>query len=163
MLTKINQFLKKRESGDSEIVSMLILTPIALFLLFAMISISSYYQARSTVQEAASAGARQVALYGGTAAGLSTNVSHASVVTFVKNRLVNSAGNCSRSYCYQAPDISCTPGVVHSLADVTSCTVTYYFSPFTNDIFGFSAATRLPFTITAYYTPETYFPSSVHG
>lgn len=60
-------FIKRRhkDSGDSELVSLLILLPLVLMLLFTMVDTTIYFANRSQIQSAVRDGARSVAIMGG--------------------------------------------------------------------------------------------------
>ena len=147
--------LKNKEAGDS-VVTSLFMIPFAIFLLFAMVNMSMYFQARGQVQNIARDGARQVALYGGNSNTVARNNTGADVSTLTYSRLYNSStGRCSVSGCSRPPVVTCAPNVAGDAGQDVWCEVTYYFTPVATDIFGFGDITAQAFKVRETYVSET--------
>jgi Flp pilus assembly protein TadG len=156
-MIKLRNFVKKRtqnENGEADIIVTLFMVPFAVFLIFALINMSMYFQARSVVENIARDGARQVALYGGAAANVPLNNTGSAVSDLVFNRLYANGG-CTQSNCTAPPRVTCTPNQASAAGQSVTCTITYYFSPIANDWFGFAAITAQPFTVTGQTISET--------
>lgn len=155
MIMSIRNFLSRRtHREDGEIVETVLIVPFVVFLLFAFINMSMYFQARGTVQNIGRDGARQVALYGGSLSTVPRNNSGQDVTQTVFNKLYSS-GHCTISGCSRPPRVTCTPAQATAAGQDVSCTIIYYFSPVANDYFGFAAITAQPFTIQEHFISET--------
>lgn len=153
---RLNAINTKQEKGDSEIISVLILLPIMLMLIFSMIDISLYVMTRSTVQGVARDGARQVAMWGGNESSLrGKNVKTPS--TNMTNALQHSNGACKPSACQNGkpPKATCTPKQTSQAGDEVSCSVTYSYQSVVGNFSFFGAVTSQPFTVTQYARSET--------
>lgn len=144
---------KDKEAGDS-VVTSLFMIPFAIFLLFAMVNMSMYFQARGQVQNIARDGARQVALYGGNSRDVPRNDRGTDVSQIVYNKLY-SGGNCTISGCTKPPVVTCGPNISNSAGSDVYCEVTYFFNPVANDIFGFGNITAQQFKVRETYVSET--------
>jgi Flp pilus assembly protein TadG len=157
MMIFINKLLNKRnarERGSSEIVTTLFVVPIFIGLIFATVNSSIYFQVRSSIQNVARDGARQVALYGGNNASVPRNDTGFNVSQIVFNKLYKN-GDCTYSSCSQPPLVSCGPGQATGAGQDVFCEVTYYYSPVAEDYFGFSAGTALAFKVKEQFISET--------
>jgi Flp pilus assembly protein TadG len=155
MLLKIQETIQKaRDDERGDIITALFMVPFVLFMLFAFVNMAVYFQARSTVGNIARDGARQVALYGGNSKSIPLNKTGKDVSQVVFDTLY-SGGKCSLSNCSQAPSVTCTPGTATTPGQQVSCSVTYYYTPVSTDIFGFSKITSQPFTLKETFISET--------
>ena len=155
MLISLRKFIDKRNRNENgDVVETLFMIPFAVFIIFALINMSMYWQARSVVQNIARDGARQVALYGGSNADAVENRAGQPVSTLVYNKLY-AGGNCTQSNCTKPPVVTCTPGYSNDIGVPVSCSVTYYYSPVALDWFGFDKITAQPFTVKAQTISET--------
>lgn len=169
MLMKIRNRLRWRsESGDSELVSMVLMIPISVFLLLSFIDLSVYFNVRAGLQQQALNGARLTALYGGSRASLSTNATHEAVYTTILNNIYTNgkcvaASGCPRGY---VPRVSCVvindAGTRVTIADRAGqdarCDIAYKFQPVVQgDIFGFVGITTSEFHVQGNYYTETGF------
>jgi len=124
-----NRFTDSRlnhEEGN-DIVITLFMLPFVLGLIFSLIDISSYFQVRSTVQNATRDGARQVALYGGSSNNIPLNTTGKNVSQMVKDKLYNGT-NCIPSSCPTPPVVTCGPGKATNLNADAYCDVTYRYN-----------------------------------
>lgn len=136
------------ESGDSEIITALLVLPMIIWLIFSTIDVSLYMNTRSSVQNAARDAARQVAVYGGDNSRLNPYAPNTVALT-ARNTLWNGS-KCTPSACKQAPEVTCTPTIVAKAGDVVSCTIKYYYTTAAsgNPISGFAGFLNKPFTVT---------------
>lgn len=155
-MLRIKEFFDKiRERNErGDVITALFMTPFAIFFLFAIVNMSLYFEARSSIQNIARDGARQVALYGGNNSTVPLNKTGKNVSQLVYNQLY-AKGKCTRSHCVKPPAVTCTPGVASQAGQTVTCKVTYYYSPVASDIFGFAAATLKPFTVSESFISET--------
>lgn len=160
MFRKMNSLLfrareeGRNEFGASDLVTAVLMIPLAVYLIFSLINVTFYMQARSSVQQVVRDGVRQVALYGGQQSNLPLNTSGKTVSSLVKSALYKN-GDCTKSFCYKPPVVSCSPGKASKVGQQVSCKVTYTYKPLVNDIFGFAAMTAKPFTISETSLSET--------
>jgi Flp pilus assembly protein TadG len=157
MIIRVHNFFEKRRNERGDVVQTIFMFPIALFLLFALINMSSYFQMRGQVQNVARDGARLVALYGGASTGAIRNNTGQSVQTQVTNILWDGS-KCKLSYCTQKPVVTCTPNVATQAGQVVSCTIKYYYSPIApvpKGLEGFNGVTGQPMSVSATYISET--------
>lgn len=145
----------KKENGASDAISMLILLPILLMLIFSMIDISLYVMARSNVQGIARDGARQVAMWGGESSTLRGKAAKPSAN--MKNALQHNDGSCKPSACQKGkpPTVKCTPARTSNAGQEVSCTITYYYQSVVGNFSFFGAITNSPFTVKQYAYSET--------
>lgn len=149
---------RSRENGN-DIITTLFMIPFTLGLIFILIDVSSYFQARSTIQNIVRDGARQVSLYGGQAANVPLNQSGTDVASKVESRLW--ANNvCVVSGCTAPPIVTCGPNLATSLNDDAFCRVTYHYRSFGGGLvywLGFGAVVDPPFTIEESFKVETKY------
>lgn len=154
MLTKMKL---RKENGDANIVTAILVIPIFIFLILALIDVSYYFQARSAVQSVTRDAARHVAIYGGN----NNKALNPYSTTIAKKSLENlyKGGKCTASGCSKPPKMSCTPGITTKAGAEVSCTTTYYYkvinpaNPITQ-WFGFASQS---FQVTEYAKAETGF------
>lgn len=160
MLKLVNKFREPRDYEDgSDIVTTLFMIPFILGLIFVLIDVSSYFQARSSVQSIVRDGARQIALYGGQQAGIPLNESGIPVATQVKNRLWVD-GQCAISACSSPPVVVCGPNRATSLNEDAFCRVDYAYRGFAGGLvywLGFGAVIDPPFQIEERFKVETKY------
>lgn len=160
-MKKIRERLEAARNYEegSDIVTTLFMIPFVLGLIFVLIDLSAYFQARSSVQSIVRDGARQVALYGGQAASIPLNESGVQVATQVKNRLWTK-GKCVVSGCTSQPTVVCGPNRATSLNADAYCRVTYRYRSFAGGLvywLGFGAVLDPPFTIEERFKVETKY------
>lgn len=144
----------KSERGDSELVSLLVVIPLVIWIIFTIIDVSMYMQARTKVQSVVRDGARQVAIYGGNNSSL--NPYDVTVANQTKTMLYKN-GKCIGVRCAEQPTLTCTPAVATQAGQQVSCTSTFtYKSIYGFNPFGFNFLMR-PFEITEYAFSETGF------
>lgn len=156
-MSKLQVMLKKRLNERGDIVQTVLMFPIALFLLFALINLSSFFQLRAEVQNVARDGARLTALYGGQGVNAVRNTTGQSVETRLMNQLWI-AGKCTLSYCTAKPLIDCTPDVATSAGQTVTCNIKYAYSPIApvpDGLEGFNGVINQPISVTATYVSET--------
>lgn len=154
----LTKLYRKPEQG-SDVVTTLFMIPITLGLIFALIDVSSYFQARSSIQSIVRDGARQVALYGGQSFQVALNETGNDVAVNVKNRLWDN-GNCVVSGCTEEPIVVCGPNIATSLNDDAFCRVEYAYRSYAGglvDWLGFGAILNPPFTIEESFKTETKY------
>lgn len=149
--------LRKRfrgENGDSEVISVLFIIPLVIFLLFAFIDISMYFQSRSTVQSMTRDAARSVAIYGGNDSRLNPNSD--SIASTLRTQLYKN-GECTVSDCGTPPQVKCTPNVTSRAGQITKCSVRYQYKSLNplNPISG--PITNKAYIVTATSRSETGF------
>lgn len=167
LINKIKQLKSGRHERGNDIVTTVLLLPIMVFLLFTMIDVSYYFQARSIVQSTAQDGARMVALYGGegTNKNVPLNPSTKTVAEQMKNRLWNAEkGTCIPSACKKSQTVvvTCGPkGAIKSgLNTEVWCEVKYPFhapSVGMASALGFGGLFGEPITVKAVSLAETYY------
>lgn len=144
----------KRENGDSEVISVLFIIPLVIFLLFAFIDISMYFQSRSTVQSMTRDAARSVAIYGGNDSRLNPNSK--SIATTLKDQLYKN-GECTVSDCAKPPQVKCSPTTTKKAGQITTCSVRYTYKSL-NPLNPISAPiTNKTYIVTATSRAETGF------
>lgn len=148
----------REEKGAAEIISILFTVAIMTWLIFSLIDISLYMQARSAVQNVARDAARSVAIYGGDKSNLNPSGKKISEQT---QAMLYSGGKCTISKCPNGykPKVSCTPTVTKSAGEVVSCTVTYKHQAIygNNPITGFVSMVGGEFKIRETARSETGF------
>lgn len=72
-MSKFREWQKQHTNERGDVVQTIFMLPIAIFLLFALINLSSYFSIRAQIQDTARSGARLVALYGGNGTGAVLN------------------------------------------------------------------------------------------
>lgn len=153
---KLMRKIRQNDSGSGEVIATLFMTPIVLWLIFSLIDVSAYFQARTSVQNAARDGARQVAIWGGNNSPL--NPTTQSVAQITKNNIYNaSTGKCTPGACKQPPKVTCTPDRTAQAGQQVSCTIVYYYQPAAsgNPFTGFTGFLNNSFTITETARAET--------
>lgn len=160
MFKLANRLKETRDYEEgSDIVTTLFMIPFILGLIFVMVDVSSYFQARSAVQSIVRDGARQVALYGGQAANIPLNEADKSVANQVRSRLWQN-GQCVVSACTSAPVVVCGPNRATSLNADAFCRVTYSYRGFGGGLvqwLGFGAVIDPPFEIEERFKVETKY------
>lgn len=163
-LTKLrNPFTRDKEGGNDVVTAMFTL-PAIIILIFTMIDLSSYFQARSTIQSAAQDGARMVALYGGQSGEIPLNNFKKPVQQLILPKVYDAAeGRCLPSACRDIPKVTCTPEIVTEsmgLGTEVSCTILYKFAPASAGLaqmIGFGDLLTADIEITQSSISETYY------
>lgn len=153
MKKKINFRFNER----ADVVQTIFMFPIALFLLFALINLSSFFQLRAEVQNVARDGARLVALYGGNSVNAVRNTAGKTVETQLMGLLWKD-GRCTLSYCTTRPVIDCTPDIAASAGQTVTCNIRYSYSPIApvpEGLEGLNGVVAQPISVTATYVSET--------
>ena len=154
---RIRKWLTRHTNERGDVVQTIFMLPIAIFLLFALINLSSYFNVRAQVQDVARQGARLVALYGGANSGAILNHTGQPVSSIVLGQIWNGS-RCTLSYCTQAPQVTCTPSVTTVAGQLVSCTIKYWYSPIApvpSGLEGLNGVTGQPMTVSATYVAET--------
>lgn len=128
--TRVLQRRNNHEEGNDLVIT-LFMIPFVLALLFAMIDISSYFQARTQVQNIVRDGAREVAKYSGTDPTIALNReanggTGVDVSRSVLNKLWDGE-KCTISACESKPVVVCNPPKVYRISDDVYCEVTYKY------------------------------------
>jgi len=147
------------EENGSDVVVTLFMIPFVIGLVFSLIDVSSYFQTRSEVQNAARDGARQVALYGGSSKGITLNTSGKDVSTTVMARIYANGG-CIPSGCTTAPRVTCGPNKATSLNADAYCTINYNYRSFGGALvewLGFDNILSRQINITEKFKVETRY------
>jgi Flp pilus assembly protein TadG len=156
-MNTLHTVIKKRLNERGDIVQTVLMFPIALFLLFALINLSSFFQLRAEVQNVARDGARLTALYGGQGVNAIRNDTGQSV----ESRLISQlwvSGKCTLSYCTAKPLVDCTPDVATAAGQTVTCNIKYAYSPIApvpDGLEGFNGVVNQPISVTATYVSET--------
>ena len=154
-----------REKGSTTVETVFMM-PIAIFILFAMINLSSYFSVRAQVENVAREGARLVALYGGQSTNAIRNTSGESVENQVMDLIWDSETNqCEFSFCESAgngnqrqPVVSCTPNIARNAGEIVECTIQYWYSPLApvpSGLEGLNGVFGQPITVSVTYVSET--------
>lgn len=153
--------MKHHERGD--VVETVFMVPIAIFIMFAMINLSSYFSVRAQVQNVARDGARLVALYGGNSPNAIRNNSGKPVETAVLDLLWD-GNKCKLSYCASngggqiRPIVDCTPDVATAAGQTVTCNIKYEYSPLAPvppGLEGLNGVFGQPMSVTATFVSET--------
>lgn len=83
----MKKFRFTKEDGSADLISVLIMLPMVVFLLFTMIDVSLYLNSRAVVEAANRDGVRQVALWGGTTSDVRVNNSKKSAPQIIVENL----------------------------------------------------------------------------
>lgn len=124
------------DSGDSTLVSTVIVLPLLMMIIFTIIDFSIWASNKSLIQDAARDSARSVAIMGGTDSPLSDRYGvNESAADGLENKLraLNSSGALS-NVTFVEGSIECGPGVAAGVGDETYCTTRWEYGGF-----GFSA------------------------
>jgi len=154
---KIKNLIKSRLNERGDVVQTIFMFPIALFLLFALINLSSYFQLRAQVQNIARDGARLTALYGGQG----TNAIRNNTGKTVENTIITSMWDgkkCTLSFCSSKPVVDCTPDAATTAGQTVSCNIKYPYSPIApvpEGLEGLNGVFGQPISVTATYVSET--------
>lgn len=149
---------RSKESG-SDVVAVVMLIPIIVILLFTMIDVSYYFQARSAVISATKDGARMTALFGGSSQNIPLNNTGKDTSAVIIGKIWNGVG-CIPSQCNQQPWASCTPAKALTLGQQISCRTTYSYKPMSGnlaELIGFGAILNVPIDIVEFTQSETYY------
>lgn len=155
-LTNFLDSKRRKERGDSEVITALMVIPLVVWLIFSLIDVSLYMQARSEVQNVARDAARQVAIYGGNDSRLNPFGKTISQAAF--DRLYQN-GKCTASKCVEPPKVTCTPSSTNASGQQVVCTITYRYSAIygNNPISGFAGFLGSSFTVSETARAETGF------
>lgn len=148
------------ESGSSEVITTLFMVPILLWLIFSLIDVSLYFQARTSVQNVARDAARQSSIWGGNQSSL--RPFDESVSQNARNALFDEeTDTCIPGACSEVPTVNCTPNVTSYAGDTVSCTISYTYRPVYsgNPFTGFGSLLNSPIVITETSRAETGFSS----
>lgn len=148
---------KRHTNERGDVVQTIMMLPIAIFMLFALINLSSYFSLRAQVLDTARSGARLVALYGGNSTGAVLNNTGKTVETAVLATLWDGS-KCTLSYCTQKPVVDCTPEITKIAGEIVKCNIKYYYSPIApvpQGLEGFNGVTGQPMSVTSTYVAET--------
>jgi len=143
----------------SDIITTLFMIPFIIGLIFVLIDVSSYFQTRSTVQNAARDGARTVALYGGSASNIPLNTTGKTVAQVTLSRIYAN-GKCLSSHCTAAPTVTCGPSKAISLSADAYCTITYHYQSVGGTLvqwLGFRGLLDAPINVTSTFKVETQY------
>lgn len=156
-MSKFRAWQKRSTNERGDVVQTLLMMPIAIFLLFALINLSSYFSLRAQIQDTARVGARLTALYGGNSAGAVMNNTGKSVETIVLGTMWDGS-KCTLSYCTQKPTVKCTPSITKVAGELVTCNIKYHYSPIApvpEGLEGFNGVTGQPMSVSATYVAET--------
>lgn len=156
-LREWNELRLKNLDERGDLVQTVFMLPIAVFMLFALINLSSYFSLRSQIMDTARSGARLVALQGGNSTGAIMSKSKHNVETIVMNQLWDGK-QCTLSYCVKKPVVNCTPEITRNAGELVSCNIKYYYSPMAPvpaGLEGFNGVTGQPMSVTSTYVAET--------
>lgn len=132
---------RKSENGDSELVTMLFITPIVLAMIFVMISVGMYFSARAQVQNANRDGARIAANWGGTTASVRLNPTGKDVSVLVQDKLKAQLPGTATTSCTVLADGTAPGGTLAKRAgQPIRCTTSYLYAPVASGLgteFGF--------------------------
>lgn len=148
---KLMQKVQRREDGSSDLVTTILLLPLALFLLLSLIDVSMYFTARSSVQNETREGVRLAAMWGGTSSGVRLNNTGKSVQSHIASSLSNGKPKVTCSIAGKNKAIATYAG------EKVACTTTYTYKTVTpgSDYFGFGAITGKKIVITETALTET--------
>lgn len=156
-MSKFRNWQKRHTNERGDIVQTIFMMPIAIFLLFALINLSSYFSIRAQIQDTARSGARLVALYGGSGAGAVLNHTGQSVDSKILASMWDGT-KCKISYCAQKPEVTCSPTITNVAGELVTCNIKYYYSPIAPvpaGLEGLNGVTGQPMSITSTYVAET--------
>lgn len=156
-MSKFRKWQKQHTNERGDIVQTVFMMPIAIFLLFALINLSSYFSIRAQIQDTARSGARLVALYGGNSAGAILNHTGETVDSKILGALWD-GNKCKISYCAQKPEVSCSPTITQVAGELVTCNIKYYYSPIApvpSGLAGLNGVTGQPMSVTSTYVAET--------
>lgn len=156
-MSKFREWQKRHTNERGDVIQTVMMLPIAIFLLFALINLSSYFSIRAQVQDTARSGARLVALYGGSGTGAVMNNSGRTVEAKVMDILWNGS-ECTFSYCVQKPEVTCSPAITKIAGELVTCNIKYYYTPIApvpEFLNGLNGVTGQPMSVTSTYVAET--------
>lgn len=156
-MSKFRAWQKRSTNERGDVVQTVMMLPIAIFLLFALINLSSYFSLRAQVQDTARTGARLVALYGGNGTGAVLNNTGQTVETIVLSTLWDGT-KCTLSYCTDQPIVDCSPNITKQAGEIVTCNIKYYYSPIApvpDSLKGLNGVTGQPMSVTSTYVAET--------
>lgn len=139
---------RQNERGSAELVSFIFVIPLLAWLIFSLIDISLYMNARSEISNVARDAARQVAIYGGNDNPLLNPYKSGTIAANIKKSLY-SGGKCTASGCKKAPTVKCTPAVTKKPGEMVQCSITYHYKSALggNPIAGFADFLGSSFTV----------------
>lgn len=156
-MSKFRDWQKQHTNERGDVVQTIFMLPIAIFLLFALINLSSYFSVRAQVQDTARSGARLVALYGGNSAGAILNRTGQSVDAKILSTIWD-GNKCTISYCAKKPEVTCSPTITNMAGELVTCNIKYYYSPIAPvpaGLEGLNGVTGQPMSVTSTYVAET--------
>lgn len=156
-MSKFRDWQKRHTNERGDVVQTILMLPIAIFLLFALINLSSYFSLRAQVQDTARSGARLVALYGGNSTGAVLNKTGRSVDAIILSTIWDGS-KCKLSYCAQKPVVTCSPSITKLAGELVTCNIKYYYSPIAPvppGLAGLNGVTGQPMSVTSTYVAET--------
>lgn len=156
----------RQEKGSADLITTLMILPLAFFLIIGMIDISLYFQSRTTAQNMARDAVRQVAMWGGT----ETRLSPYNVESTLESSLYSVSGQMRTT---SRPAASCgigsipsTPPSINTTTRVQAndagqnayCIVSYKYTPISTSIIpGFNEILSNQVTIVEQGKTETGF------
>jgi hypothetical protein len=156
-MSRFRDWQKRHTNERGDVVQTIFMLPIAIFLLFALINLSSYFSIRAQIQDTARSGARLVALYGGSGTGAVLNKSGQTVESKILGALWDGS-KCTISYCAQKPEVTCSPTITKVAGELVTCNIKYYYSPIAPvpaGLEGLNGVTGQPMSVTSTYVAET--------
>ena len=130
----LNKYLKssklKEEEGSANTVSFIVIMFFVMVLLISMIDMGIYFNVKNEMRSAAEAGARNVALYGGTGGelrGVRAGVNDAEEVVeaAIQSNYKNESG---KTPIVELGGIACEPNKTPHAGDKVSCSVNYKYN-----------------------------------
>lgn len=154
---KFRKWLDRHTNERGDIVQTILMLPIAIFLLFSLINLSSYFQLRAELQDTARSGARLVALYGGNGTGAVLNHTGKTVEATILGNIWDGE-KCTLSYCASKPTVKCSPTITKIAGEIVTCNIKYYYSPIApvpSGLEGLNGVSSQPMSVSSTYVAET--------
>lgn len=131
----LNKYLKssrlKEEEGSANTVSFIVIMFFVMVLLISMIDMGIYFNVKNEMRSAAEAGARNVALYGGTGGELRevrAGVNDAEEVVDAAIKQTNYKNEGGKTSIVELGEIACEPNKTPHAGDKVSCSVSYKYN-----------------------------------
>lgn len=150
---------RRRDERGNDLITSIFMIPIILGLIFVLIDVSVYFQARSEVQNVARDSARTIALLGGDSKSIPLNNLGAKP-SELGLKSIWDGSKCLPSACSKKPTISCSPDKATQLNQQVTCRVNYFYQPAGGALvswLGFGDLLTLPISSSEVFRSETFY------
>lgn len=150
---------RRRDENGNDVITSVFMLPLIIGLIVTMIDVSTYFQARSEVQNITKNAARTIALVGGNSAKIPLNNLGKTPSDIARSQLWDGS-KCLPTACSAAPTVTCTPNIARSLNQTVTCTTVYRYQSAGGALvqwLGFGDLLSVPIRAVETTRSETYY------